>query len=516
MKNKKIKKIIVSTITSLMSFNMIVSAVKAEPLYYENNGGFILSEEELRSDSLVNPLRNYHYRSHGVYHGNKSVVSVTNIDNLFDYVVMEPLVNGLTKPDLSHVKYIVIHETGTYSEGSLATNIFSYFTQVGDNAQLIVDENTIIKAMDLNEIAYAVGNTDPAKSDVFDSNSISIEMCVNIDGDYHKTVANTVYLVRDLVGYCPNFQGFRQHADAWSEGRNEFYSESFQKNCPTILRAESTWWTWEKFLYFAENKDLPIPFIDFDPTVESEVPDNLKEYLGYKTESSTYKESDDNIKVESTAKVEETAKVDAKVETTAKVEETTKVDANLIKADATSGASQYHTENSIFINSNLSDSEILEFDRYIESDIDKIFNNIKCSSRDIKLTDDELKELIRSVILNCKLEKVNPLIVIELMNSYTGYFTYGGNVTKEDHNYGGLKNKKGQYIKYTSTNEGVIAFVQYIKTLTTNSKLKLKSESKDALKTIKKGSVKEFNDLSEALGVQEVFIESVAKRVLAY
>ena len=114
------------------------------------------------------------------------------------------------------------------------------------------------------------------------------------------------------------------------------------------------------------------------------------------------------------------------------------------------------------------------------------------------------------------MEKVNPLIIIELMNSYTGYFSYGGNVQKEDNNFGGLKNKKGEYIRYSNINEGAIAFTQYIKTLTSKSRLKLKSENKDALKTIKKGSVDSISDLAEALNVPQNFVSSVANRVLSY
>lgn len=458
-----------------------VSVQANENLTYSNDGGILLSSEELSSESLVNPYRDYKYRYHGYPHGNKSVKHVENVENKFDYVEMEPLVNGETMPDLSHLKYLVIHETGTFAAGAWATNVFSAFTKNPyANTTFIVDDNTVLKAMDLNEVGYALGNTDPAKSDVFNTNSISIEMCVNADGDYLKTVGNTVYLVRGILEKLPNLE-LKQHADAWSEGRNEYTSESFQKNCPEILRGNGTWWTWDRFLYFAKNKNLPIPFVDFNPTIESEVPNELREYLGF------------------TYKAEEKAE-----------EESNKSN------DAIAGASKYITENSIFLTNNLSEEDVLEFDRYIEIDTESVFKNIKKSSQSLKLSDAELKSLIANVNLACKMEKMNPLIIIELMNSYTGYFSYGGSVSKEDNNFGGLKDKKGEYIKYSSINEGAIAFTQFIKTLTSKSKLKLKSENKDALKSIKKGSVKEFNDLVDALNVPEKFIDSVANRVLNY
>lgn len=442
---------------------------------FNNDGGYYLSPDKLNSTSLVNPYRDYKYRFYGEAH---DVLSVENIDGIFDYVEMDPISNGYSMPDYSHLKYLVIHETGLFSAGSWSMNNFSYFTKSEENATFIVDDNTVVKAMELTDICYAVGNTDPEKSDVFNQNSISIEMCVNSDGNYLKTVANTVFLSRGIINKIPQLK-LRQHADAWSEGRNDMHPESAQKNCPEVLRGETTWWTWERFCYFVENSSLPIPYIDFDPTVEDEVPNELREYLGFPPKNETLNET---LKEESKA----------------------------------TELSEYISRDSIFIKNNLSESDMLEFDRYIEMDSDFVFDNIKSKALSLKMSDEELKTLIRSVDLTCKLEKMNPYIVIELMNSYTGYFSYGGQVKKEDNNFGGLKNKDGEFIRYSSINEGVIAFTQYIKTLSSKTKLKLKSENKDALKCIKKNSVDNFADLSKALDVSDKFIESVINRVLSY
>lgn len=507
MGNEKIKNIIkrsvaatllVGAFTSIVSTTTIVNAEnnavfktvlvsnteetkedkQSESIDFDNDGGVLLSKEELSSPSLVNPHRDYFYRYHGEYQGKKSVVSVQNVEDKFDYVVMEPLSNNYSMPDLSHLKYIAVHETGMFGEGVWAMNNFSHFTKSVENATFIVDDNTVVKAMELTEVSYALGDTDPAKSDVYNTNSLNIEMCVNADGNYLKTVGNTVYLVRGLLEKIPGAE-LKQHADSWSEGRNQYHADSAQKNCPEILRSESTWWTWERFVYFSKHKELPIPFLDFNPMVEAEVPDELKEYLGF------------------TVKAED------------KKEEVSKV-------DSISDLNKYITSSSLFVNNNLNDDERLAFDRYIEIDAEAIFNKIKDNSKAIKLSDEELKSLITSVNLACKMEKVNPLIVIELINSYTGYLSYGGNVQKEDNNFGGLKDKKGEYIKYSNINEGAIAFTQYIKTLTSKSKLKLKSENKDALKLVKKGSVNSIADLAEALNVPQNFVNSVANRVLSY
>lgn len=502
MGNRKIKKIINKVILSTTIMILFLSAIGEsgtvlaenktvlvsntvavdkipENTGFSNDGGILLTEDELSSSNLVNPYRDYKYRYHDFPQGKKSVKYIQNVENKFDYVEMEPLSNNFSMPDLSHIKYIAIHETGMFGADVWAMNNFSHFTKSEENSTFIVDDNTVVKAMELTEVSYALGNTDPAKSDVYNTNSLNIEMCVNSNGDYLKTVGNTVYLVRGLMDKLPGVE-LKQHADAWSLGRTEEHPDSAQKNCPEILRSESTWWTWDRFVYFSKNKDLPIPFLDFDPRVESEVPSELKEYLGF-----TYEAKDKTVEISK-------------------------------KSDSIAGASQYITANSLFVNSNLNEDEVLEFDRYIDIDVDAVFKNIKNSSKNLKLSDEELKNLITSVNLACKMEKINPLIVIELMNSYTGYFSYGGNVTKEDNNYGGLKDKKGEYIKYSSINEGAIAFTQYIKTLTSKNKLKLKSENKEALKTIKKNSVKEFEDLAEALNVPDIFVESVGARVLNY
>lgn len=438
-----------------------------------NDGGYILSNSVLSDSSLVNPNRDYHYRNHG---DKKSVLEVRNVEGIFDYVRMEPL-DVHNFEDTSHLKYIVIHETGTPGEGAVATNVFSYFTKVVDSTMFIVDDKTVLQAMDITGKGNSVGETDPAKSDVFNSNSLSIEICDNVDGDFAKAVANAIYLVRGLLKEFPHLE-LKQHADAWSEWEKDKFGNktgvSFQKDCPKIIRSEETWWTWEKFVFYATNPNEGIPFIDFIPEDAETFNNSLKN-----ESESTVESKQNNVAITDTVIVEEV--VESK--------------------------SNFFKENII------SKNDALDFNTYVDINIEEAIKDIKNTSQKLQMTDEELTSIVNNLDVACKIEKVNPHIVLQLMNGYTGFFSFGGYVQKEDNNFGGLKNKDGKYMQYESIQEGVFAFVQYIKSLTSKDKLVLDVNT-DAIKTIKKkGSVKDAEDLAKALDVKVEFIKSTLNRV---
>lgn len=459
--------------------SMIFSNLQVGQVVYattSNDGGYVLSDSVLSDPSLVNPNRDYHYRNHG---NKKNVLEVKNVEGLFDYVKMESL-DVHNYEDTSHLKYIVIHETGTPGEGAVATNVFSYFTKVVDSTMFIVDDKTVLQAMEITGKGNSVGNTDPNKSDVYNSNSLSIEICDNVDGDFMRAVANAIYLVRGLLEEFPHLE-IKQHADAWSERGQS--GVSFQKDCPRIIRSEETWWTWEKFVYYATNPDEEIPFIDFTPE-DIDTFDNSSENENVVTEDS--KEGESNVEAkEEGVTITETKIVEDVVE----------------------------NKNSLFKENVISKNDVLDINTYLDINIDEAVADIKSTSQKLQMTEDELRTIINNLDVACKVEKINPHVMLQLMNSYTGFFSFGGYVQKEDNNFGGLKNKKGEYIKYESIQEGVFAFVQYIKSLTTKDKLILDVNT-NAIKTIKKkGSVKNPEDLAKALGVEIKFIKNTLNRV---
>lgn len=96
------------------------------------------------------------------------------------------------------------------------------------------DEPEVYRSIPDDEVAYAAGDGKGPGN----SYSIHIEMCVNQDGNYLKTVSNTVELVRYLLDKHPTIT----HIDVvqhhkWSG-----------KNCPRYLRSGANGIDWNGFL----------------------------------------------------------------------------------------------------------------------------------------------------------------------------------------------------------------------------------------------------------------------------
>lgn len=79
-------------------------------------------------------------------------------------------------------------------------------------------------------------------------NSIAIELCINSDGDYKKTLENGAELVRHLLDkHNLSINDVKQHND-W-----------YPKNCPAQLRAEKDGISWDDFLRMVEGKSIKPP-----------------------------------------------------------------------------------------------------------------------------------------------------------------------------------------------------------------------------------------------------------------
>ena len=97
--------------------------------------------------------------------------------------------------------YIVIHETAGYEAGIDAEQIYKYWNRDPDaktSTHFIVDENKTLQLLELNWKGWHVGDND-GHSDITNSNSIGIEICVNEDGDYVAARARTIRLVKYLM-----------------------------------------------------------------------------------------------------------------------------------------------------------------------------------------------------------------------------------------------------------------------------------------------------------------------------
>jgi N-acetylmuramoyl-L-alanine amidase len=105
-------------------------------------------------------------------------------------------------------KWLVIHFTA--NDGDNATNNGKYFKNnvVKASAHYFVDDDTIVKSVEEDYVAYAVGGKKLNSGGIYHGvvtnyNSISIEMCDTVkDGKYNvsaKTRANAIELAKDIV-----------------------------------------------------------------------------------------------------------------------------------------------------------------------------------------------------------------------------------------------------------------------------------------------------------------------------
>lgn len=95
-------------------------------------------------------------------------------------------------------KYIIIHDTAGRAKGADADALYRYFNTEGVNAssQYGTDDHQIVQMVPDNKKAWHAGSTNGA---ITNSNTIGIEMCVNTDGDWSKTLENTIVLVKYLM-----------------------------------------------------------------------------------------------------------------------------------------------------------------------------------------------------------------------------------------------------------------------------------------------------------------------------
>lgn len=136
-------------------------------------------------------------------------------------------------------KYITIHETGNKNKGANALNHAKYINN-GSSAtwHYTVDDKQIIQHFEDTVQCWHAGD---GMGDG-NLNSIGIEMCVNSDGDFNKTIANTIELVKYLMNkHNIPIENVVQH-NKWSG-----------KNCPANIRSGKPI-TWNTFINKIKNK----------------------------------------------------------------------------------------------------------------------------------------------------------------------------------------------------------------------------------------------------------------------
>jgi N-acetylmuramoyl-L-alanine amidase len=149
------------------------------------------------------------------------------------------------------IRYIVIHDTGNASAGAGADAHKRYFltTDRKASADFLVDEKKVIKLNDYYKYFTWHCGDGRGKYGITNSNSVGIEMCINIDGNYEKTVNDTINLTYKLMKELKiDLDHVVRHYDA------------SRKHCPNSMMANN-WARWADFkkalAIFAEKKEAP-------------------------------------------------------------------------------------------------------------------------------------------------------------------------------------------------------------------------------------------------------------------
>ncbi|MBQ6845561.1 MAG: N-acetylmuramoyl-L-alanine amidase [Oscillospiraceae bacterium] len=132
--------------------------------------------------------------------------------------------------------YITIHDTANKKKGADAAAHARYIKTITNKTSwhYTVDDHSIYQHIPDEEKSYSTSDKEA------NENSIAVEMCVNSDGDYGKTVENTIYLVRELI---------KKHGILPSRiCRHEYWTG---KNCPASMSEEE----WREFVKRCAEKE---------------------------------------------------------------------------------------------------------------------------------------------------------------------------------------------------------------------------------------------------------------------
>ena len=114
------------------------------------------------------------------------------------------------------IMYVVIHETDNINQGANASRHNQFIHSNGVSNELswhyTVDDTEIWHHLPDDETAYHAG--DRMEEGGGNKNGIGVEMCVNADGDYEKTLQNAQKLAASLLyAYELPIQALRKHED---------------------------------------------------------------------------------------------------------------------------------------------------------------------------------------------------------------------------------------------------------------------------------------------------------------
>ncbi|MBN6886255.1 N-acetylmuramoyl-L-alanine amidase [Cytobacillus horneckiae] len=156
--------------------------------------------------------------------------------NIKKQLVSKEVINKKSFGKGNKKKYVTVHQTANTNPGANAqahANLQSNMNSRDASWHYQADDKVIIQSFDDDiECWAATDGRGPGNTE-----SIHIELCINSDGDYAKTIDNGAALVRHLLDkYNLDISRVKQHRD-W-----------YNKDCPAQLRAGYKGITWSDFL----------------------------------------------------------------------------------------------------------------------------------------------------------------------------------------------------------------------------------------------------------------------------
>lgn len=148
--------------------------------------------------------------------------------------------------------YITIHQTGNTGRGANALNHANYMNNgSGATWHYTVDSERVVQHFN-NRVQCWHSGDGKGKGN---TQSIGIELCVNSDGNYNKTIENATKLVRQLMKqHNVSINNVVQH-NKWSG-----------KNCPSQIRAKKNGIGWVQFIQMVEGAKPSTPTISVPVT----------------------------------------------------------------------------------------------------------------------------------------------------------------------------------------------------------------------------------------------------------
>jgi len=152
--------------------------------------------------------------------------------------------NKVTYGNNNGKKTVTVHQTGNTNNGADAqahANLQSKGNSRSASWHYSVDDKEAIQSFEDDAQCWAAGDgRGPGNL-----HSIHVELCINSDGDYNKTLENGAELVKHLLDkHGLSINDVKQHYD-WSG-----------KNCPAQLRANKDGISWSDFLSMVQGTKI--------------------------------------------------------------------------------------------------------------------------------------------------------------------------------------------------------------------------------------------------------------------